>query len=78
MASRVTAEATSVAQLKAGTRRRVMPSVRSTATVVNRLADASRKPAEMRARLMIHRLVAALAPPAMWAMGVDCDDAARR
>ena len=63
MATNVTAEATRAAQLNAGRRRMVMPSVRSVTIVVNTLARASKNPKDMTPRLMIHRLVAELARP---------------
>ncbi len=63
MATRVTALATTVAQLKAGTRIIVMPSVRSPATVTSSEAEASRKPIAISPRLTIHKMVALSAPP---------------
>ena len=71
MATNVTAAATSVDQLNAGSRRMVMPSVRMVRIVVNRLARAMRKAIDITARLMIHRLVASLAPPLGAAIAVE-------
>src|SRR6202035_326017 len=63
VATNVTAEATRVAQVKAGRRRMVMPSVLRVTMVVNRLARARRNPKDMTPKLIIQRLVAGLARP---------------